>query len=119
MKRRILEGRRRTPAAISSGMRRRKKRGFAVAERRNQRIVPIVERERVGRSACTKRSVGGDRDHGWLADAFDETQRPIDSESLVEPAKRVCRTVRRFGPPDEALEQTQSTLQWPVSAHRR
>ena len=83
---------------------------LAVVQRRDERIVPVLERdvERPGGTADALRSDDGERD---VTRKPDQTDGLRDADGVAQPLQRELRGVRDFAAADEALEETDTRRQ--------
>ena len=106
VKRRVLEGRRGAASAVGGGVNGAKEGRFAIVERGDERVVPVVERHgetRGGRPGKPLRAHGEER---LLAGRLQQADRREEAKNLTKPLQRVLRTVGHLAPADEGFEQT-------------
>ena len=105
VKRRVLERRRGTALAVGGGVNGAEEGRFAVVERGDERVVPVVERHgktRGGRAGEALRAHGEER---LLAGRLQQADRRGKAKNLAQPLQGVLRTVGDVAPADERFEQ--------------
>ena len=105
MKRRVLEGRRGTASAVGGGVHGAEEGRFAIVERGDERVVPVVERHGETRGGRAGEPLRADGEERLLAGRLQQAERREEAKNLTEPLQRVLRAVGDVAPADEGFEQ--------------
>ena len=101
----VVEWRRRAPLPIGSRVRAREEDFFAVVQRVDQRVAPLLERDGEGRRGGIGEAVLAGGEQRGIAHRPDETNGLRDAERLADPLQRVLGGVGDVGTADEPFEQ--------------
>ena len=116
MKGEVLERRSRTPLPIRGHLRRGKEKLFAVRERCDERVVPVLERHGKAVDLSPGQAVRADDEERLLAQEPDQAQRWSDADELAEPLQGELCGVGDPGAADEAFQQPYARPQQRVVA---
>ena len=105
MERVVLERRAWPAASIRGTVRGRVVDVPAVIQDGDERMVPVLERDRVSGHRLARKSVRTDGDERFFPGGLDETERTRDAVRFAQPLKRVLGAVADLRPAEKPLEQ--------------